>query len=262
MHQLLGEIISEKKREVKLLKERWGSLYQGGKPPFPIRDFKGAISRPGQINLIAEIKFASPSAGVIRKRKNPLKIGRIYEEAGAAAISLLTDRRFFGGDISHMLRLKSAVSLPILRKDFIIDEIQVREAVLYGADGVLLIARILSAQQLKGLLAICEKFGLAPLIEVHDRDDLEKAIDCGAEIIGINNRDLDTFKVDLNTTIELAPRVADKYIIVSESGISNGKDIQLLKRSGVQAVLVGTSIMRSDDLAEKTRELVDAGHEG
>lgn len=262
MHQLLGEIISEKKREVKLLKERWGSLYQEGKPPFPIRDFKGAISRPGQINLIAEIKFASPSAGVIRKRKNPLKIGRIYEEAGAAAISLLTDRRFFGGDISHMLRLKSAVSLPILRKDFIIDEIQVREAVLYGADGVLLIARILSAQRLKGLLAICEKFGLAPLIEVHDRDDLEKAIDCGAEIIGINNRDLDTFKVDLNTTIELAPRVADKYIIVSESGISNGKDIQLLKRSGVQAVLVGTSIMRSDDLAEKTRELVDAGHEG
>ena len=131
MHQLLGEIISEKKREVKLLKERWGSLYREGKPPFPIRDFKGAISRPGQINLIAEIKFASPSAGVIRKRKTPLRIGRIYEEAGAVAISLLTDRRFFGGDISHMLRLKSAVSLPILRKDFIIDEIQVREAVLY-----------------------------------------------------------------------------------------------------------------------------------
>lgn len=262
MHHKLVEIISEKKREVKLLKERWGSLYREGKPPFPIRDFKGAISSPGQINLIAEIKFASPSAGVIRKRKNPLRIGRIYEEAGAVAISLLTDRRFFGGDISHMLRLKSAVSLPILRKDFIIDEIQVREAVLYGADGVLLIARILSAQQLKELLAICEKFGLAPLIEVHDRDDLEKAIDCGAEIIGINNRDLDTFKVDLNTTIELAPRVAGKYIIVSESGIRNGKDIQLLKRSGVQAVLVGTSIMRSDDLAEKTRELVDAGHEG
>jgi indole-3-glycerol phosphate synthase len=262
MHQLLGEIISEKKREVKLLKERWGSLYREGKPPFPIRDFKGAISHPGQINLIAEIKFASPSAGVICKRKDPLRIGRIYEETGAAAISLLTDRRFFGGDTSHMPRLKSAVSLPILRKDFIIDEIQVRESVLYGADAVLLIARILSAQQLQELLAICEKFGLAPLTEVHDRDDLEKAIDCGAEIIGINNRDLDTFKVDLNTTIELVPRVADKYIIVSESGIRSGKDIQLLKRSGVQAVLVGTSIMKSDDLAEKTRELVDAGHEG
>jgi indole-3-glycerol phosphate synthase len=161
-----------------------------------------------------------------------------------------------------MPRLKSAVSLPILRKDFIIDEIQVRESVLYGADAVLLIARILSRQQLKELLGICRKLGLAALTEVHDRDDLEKAIDCGAEIIGINNRDLDTFKVDLNTTIELVPRVADKYIIVSESGIRNGKDIQLLKRSGVQAVLVGTSIMKSDDLAEKTRELVDAGHEG
>jgi len=261
MHRLLAEIIGEKKREVKLLRERWGSLYQEGKPPFPIRDFKGAISRPGQINLITEIKFASPSAGVIRKRKDPLRIGRIYEEAGAVAISLLTDRRFFGGDISHMPRLKSAVSLPILRKDFIIDEIQVRESLLYGADAVLLIARILSAQQLKELLAICEKFGLAPLTEVHDSRDLEKAIDCGAEIIGINNRDLDTFKVDLNTTIELANRVADnKYIIVSESGIENRKDIQLLKRSGVQAVLVGTSIMRSDDLAKKTRELVDASH--
>jgi indole-3-glycerol phosphate synthase len=261
MHRLLAEIIGEKKREVKLLRERWGSLYQEGKPPFPIRDFKGAISRPGQINLITEIKFASPSAGVIRKRKDPLRIGRIYEEAGAVAISLLTDRRFFGGDISHMPRLKSAVSLPILRKDFIIDEIQVRESLLYGADAVLLIARILSAQQLKELLAICEKFGLAPLTEVHDSRDLEKAVDCGAEIIGINNRDLDTFKVDLNTTIELANRVADnKYIIVSESGIENRKDIQLLKRSGVQAVLVGTSIMRSDDLARKTRELVDAGH--
>jgi indole-3-glycerol phosphate synthase len=262
MHHKLVEIISEKKREVKLLRDKERSIYQEGKPPFPIRDFKRAISRPGQINLIAEIKFASPSAGVICKRKDPLRIGRIYEQAGAVAISLLTDKRFFGGDIGHLPRLKGAISLPLLCKDFIIDEIQVEESFLYGADAVLLIARILSRQQLRELLVICRKLGLAALTEVHDRDDLERAIDCGAEIIGINNRDLDTFKVDLNTTIELAPRVADKYIIVSESGIRNGKDIQLLKRSGVQAVLVGTSIMKSDDLAEKTRELVDASHEG
>jgi len=260
MHHLLAEIISEKKREVKLLRDRWRSIKEERKPLFPIRDFKGVISRPGQINLIAEIKFASPSAGVIRKGKDPIRIGRIYEEAGAVAISLLTDKRFFGGDANHLPRLKRAVSLPILRKDFIIDEIQVEESFLCGADAVLLIARILSLQQLRELLAICRELGLAPLTEVHDLQDLEKAVDCGAEIIGINNRDLDTLKVDLTTTIELAPRVAEKYIIVSESGIENGRDIQLLKRSGVQAVLVGTSIMRSDDLARKTRELVDASH--
>jgi len=260
MHRLLSEIISEKKKEVELLRDRWRSINREGKPPFPVRDFKGAISRPGRINLIAEIKFASPSAGVIRKRKDPLRIGRIYEQAGAVAISLLTDKRFFGGDTSHMPRLKSAVSLPIVRKDFIIDEIQVKEAFLYGADAVLLIARILSRKQLRELLVMCRELGLAPLTEVHDLHDLEKAIACGAEIIGINNRNLDTFEVDLSTTTELAPRVPENCIIVSESGIGNRRDIQLLKSSRVQAVLVGSSIMKSHDVAKKTAELVDAGN--
>ena len=214
---------------------------------------------PGRIGLIAEIKFASPSAGVIREKMDPCAIGRIYEDAGAAAVSLLTDNRFFGGDLDELPRLKKAVSLPILRKDFIIDEIQVRESLLYGADAILLIARILSREQLKELLVLCKELGLAPLTEVHDPHDLEKAIDCGAEIIGINNRNLDTFEVDLQTTLDLAPRVPEKCIIVSESGIFDKEDIRWLRRSGIQAVLVGTSIMKSKDMARKIKELVDAG---
>jgi indole-3-glycerol phosphate synthase len=262
MHHLLTEIVSDKQREVALLRERWTSIKQKRKPPFPIRDFREAISTQGRINLIAEIKFASPSAGIILEGVDTVTLGRGYEDAGAAAISLVTDKRFFGGDLEDLPRLKKSTHLPILRKDFIIDGIQVKESFLYGADAVLLIARILSREQLQELLAISRELGLAPLTEVHDGHDLEKAIDCGADIIGINNRDLDTFKVDLSTTIELAPRVAERYVVVSESGIMNGRDIQLLKRSGVRAVLVGTSILKSDDVAKKTRELVHAASGG
>jgi indole-3-glycerol phosphate synthase len=262
MHHLLAEIVSDKQREVDLLRERWRSIKQERKPPFPIRDFREAISTQGRINLIAEIKFASPSGGIIREGVDAVTLGRGYEEAGAAAISLVTDNRFFGGDLEDLPRLKKSIHLPILRKDFIIDGIQVKESFLYGADAVLLIARILSREQLQELLAMSRELGLASLTEVHDGHDVEKAIDCGADIIGINNRDLDTFKVDLSTTIELAPRVADRFIVVSESGIMNGRDIQLLKRSGVRAVLVGTSILKSDDVAKKTRELIHAASEG
>jgi indole-3-glycerol phosphate synthase len=225
----------------------------------PIRDFKAAISAPHQINLIAEIKFASPSAGLIRSKADPVLIGRIYEDGGAAGISLLTDKRFFQGDLKHLPRLKKAVSLPILRKDFIIDEVQVREAFVYGADAILLIARILSQAQLAELISACRELGMDPLTEVHDGDDLEKAIDCGAEIIGINNRDLDSFIVDINTTFELAPLVPDDRVIISESGLANKADIRSLKDTRVQAVLVGSALMRNDDLAEQTVELVDAG---
>ena len=225
----------------------------------PPRDFKAAISKPDNIRLIAEIKFASPSAGVIRDRMDPCAIGRAYEDAGAAAISLLTDNRFFGGSLEELPRLKRAVSLPILRKDFIIDAIQVRESLLHGADAILLIARILSRERLKDLLALSKELTLTPLTEVHDLYDLEKAVDCGAEIIGINNRNLDTFEVNLRTTLDLAPRVPENCIIVSESGISHPEDIRRLKKSGIRAVLVGTSIMKSMDMGRKIKELVEAG---
>jgi len=257
MNSLLAEILAEKHKEVEALKKRGAPIDMGTKIPF-LRDFRGAISTPNKINLIAEIKFASPSAGSIRKKTDPVRIGQLYEEAGAAAVSYLTDERFFAGDLRHLTRLKMAVSLPILRKDFIIDEIQVKESFVYGADAVLLIARILSRQKLKELIALCRELGLAPLTEVHDQRDLEKAIDCGAEIIGINNRDLDSFQVDLQTTLELIPFVPEGHVIVSESGINTITDLQFLKEAGIQAVLVGTGLMKSEDILEKTREIIGA----
>jgi indole-3-glycerol phosphate synthase len=258
VHPRLKEILTHKRREVENLRKR-GLPANGRKGFSPVRDFKNAISNPNRIGLIAEIKFASPSAGVILEKKDPCTIGRIYEDAGAVAISFLTDHRFFGGNLDDLPLLKKAVSLPILRKDFIIDEIQVRESRFYEADAVLLIARILSKNQLKELLVFSQELGLTPLTEIHDHDDLEKAYDCGAEVIGINNRNLDTFEVSLRTTLDLARLIPKGRILVSESGISDKEDIQLLGRSGIRSVLVGTSLMESKDIARKTRELVDSG---
>ncbi len=257
MNPRLKEILAHKRREVESLRRR-GLSADRRKGYSPVRDFKKAISRPNGIGLIAEIKFASPSAGVIHERTDPSAIGRMYEENGVSAISLLTDQRFFGGDLNDLPRLKEAVSVPLLRKDFILDEIQVRESFLYGADAILLVARILSKEELKELIAISKRFGLTPLTEIHDRDDLEKAIDGGAEMIGINNRDLDTFEVSFQTTLDLAPLIPGGYVKVSESGISGKEEIGMLRSVGIQAVLVGTSIMKSEDWAAKLRELACA----
>ncbi|MFC1840953.1 indole-3-glycerol phosphate synthase TrpC [Thermodesulfobacteriota bacterium] len=257
MHQKLKEIIEQKQKEVDVLKKE-------GVPDLecealPLRDFKGAISAPGRINLISEIKFASPSAGKIREQSSPADIGIIYEKAGASAISLLTDEVFFQGNIKNLPAVKKVVSIPILRKDFIIDEIQVKEAVIYGADAVLLIARILSSGQLKDLIELCGELGLSALTEVHDKNDLDMALECGADIIGINNRDLDTFHVDTNTTKELAGFVPDACVLVSESGIISQEDIRVLKGTAVNAVLVGSALMSSGNPGEKAKELVEAG---
>jgi indole-3-glycerol phosphate synthase len=258
MHSRLIEILEEKKQEVARLKKKGiASPVQRNIPR--IRDFKSAISQPDRINLIAEIKFASPSAGTIREKTDPVKIGRIYERAGAAAISLLTDQKYFHGHLENLSEVKQAVSLPVLRKDFIIDEIQIREALVWGADAILLIVRILSEAQLKELLDVCHENGLAVLVEIHDRKDLEKALNSKAEIIGINNRDLDTFEINLQTTHDLAALIPKGHIIVGESGIHNQKDIKGLKGSKVNAVLVGSSLMSSDDMESKTREMVEAG---
>jgi indole-3-glycerol phosphate synthase len=254
MHSRLKQILAEKEREVERLKREGLTMKAGDRLP-PARDFKGALSAPDKINLIAEIKFASPSAGVIREDVDPLSVGRMYEEAGATAISLLTDHKFFGGDLKNLPLLKEAISLPVLRKDFILDEIQIEESSRWGADAILLIARILTTEQLKRFLELCRTFGMAALTEIHDQDDLEKALECGAEIIGINNRDLDTFEISLNTTLELAPRIPEGHLKVSESGINCGEDVQPLKQVGVQAILVGTSLMQSHDIGEKVREL-------
>jgi len=254
---LLKEILTHKRSEVETLRKK-GLPDNGRKDLSPVRDFRKAISKPDRLGLITEIKFASPSAGVIRKRTDPCAIGRIYQDNGVSAISLLTDSRFFGGDLNDLPRLKEAVSVPLLRKDFILDEIQVRESLVYGADAILLIARILSREELKKLIAVSKAFGLTPLTEIHNRHDLEKAVDGGAEMIGINNRDLDTFEVSLQTTLDLAPLIPKGCIKVSESGISGKEEIALLRRGGIQAALVGTSIMKSEEMTAKLRELVYA----
>ncbi|MFC1868096.1 indole-3-glycerol phosphate synthase TrpC [Thermodesulfobacteriota bacterium] len=258
MHQRLREIIREKQKEVARLKKESLDFRDDTAPT--IRDFKSAISVQERISLIAEIKFASPSAGIISEKTDANLIGRTYEKAGASAISLITDNKFFKGNLKNLPKLKKVVSIPILRKDFIIDRLQVLEARTYGSDAILLIARILSPEQLRELISVCSETGMTPLTEVHDRDDLEKAIDCGAEVIGINNRDLDTFEVDINTTFELAPLVPKGIVLVSESGIEDGRAVQALKGTGVQAVLVGSSLMKSNDPAEKTGEIVKAGY--
>lgn len=258
MPSILTEILTQKRREVQILEREGVSPLPDIDQP-PPRDFKKAISHPGRIGLIAEIKFASPSAGSIREKGDPVPVGRIYEQAGAQAISLITDKTFFGGDLQQMPLLKKAVSLPLLRKDFIIHALQVWESLKFGADAILLIARILSRQQLGRLLALCRQIGIAALVEIHDRDDLHKALEAGAAIIGVNNRDLDTLAVDLQTTLDLIPLIPSGLVKVSESGIQGPADMHLLGDAGVQAVLVGTSLMKSENLLEKTWELVKAG---
>jgi indole-3-glycerol phosphate synthase len=260
MHALLEKILREKKKEIEVLKKN-GTLPAEENLKSAPRNFKQAIYQPGTIRLIAEIKFASPSAGILREGLAPEAVGRWYEEAGAGAISLITDQTFFGGDRYQLPHLKEAVSLPVLRKDFILDEIQLWESRRLGADAVLLIARILEEKQLALLIERSRKLGMAALIEVHDRDDLNKAMSVGAEIIGVNNRDLDTFMVDLKTTLDLMPHIPSGIIKVSESGIRNRDDIRLLGKIGFQSALVGTALIKSKNILKSTSELVRAGRE-
>ena len=258
MHTKLAEILEEKKREVKAPEKGLDPLsadhFSGH-----TRDFKKALASNDGIDLIAEIKFGSPSAGIIRENSDPLAIGRAYEKAGAAAISLLTDKKFFKGDLKNLPVLKQAVSLPILRKDFIIDEIQIIESARFGADAVLLIARILSVEQLRSLRDASHQCGMKALIEIHDEEDLEKALDCDAQTIGINNRDLDTFEINTNTTLELAPLIPPDRVVISESGIRSSRNIQALNGLNIQAVLVGSALMGAADPGKKAMEMVMAG---
>jgi indole-3-glycerol phosphate synthase len=221
-----------------------------------VRGFKTAISAPGTINLIAEIKKASPSRGVIRSDFDPEAIARIYENNGAAAISVLTDSRFFQGDLSFLARVRSATSsIPILRKDFIIDEYQIYQSRLAGADAILLIAAILDLPTLTRFLSIASDVDLDCLVEVHTADELRLALDTDAPVIGINNRDLRTFETDIRTTGRLMQMMSKDRVVVSESGIFSEEDVEFLRGCGVNAMLVGESLMRSDDIGLKVRRL-------
>ncbi|NLC59373.1 MAG: indole-3-glycerol phosphate synthase TrpC [Armatimonadetes bacterium] len=222
----------------------------------PVRDFTAAVGRPGAVNLIAEVKRASPSKGLIRAEFDPAAIAAAYTEGGAAAISVLTDRRFFQGDLAFLAMVKEASPLPVLRKDFLVDPYQVVEARAAGADAILLIAAALSDDALRHLLDLSGELGLHALVEVHNLPELERVLQTAAPVIGINNRDLQTFHTTLATTEALAPRVPAGRVLVSESGIFTRDDVARLARAGARAILVGESLMRAPDLVPAVRELV------
>jgi indole-3-glycerol phosphate synthase len=223
----------------------------------PTKGFENALRNSGDtVALIAEVKKASPSKGVIRADFDPVQIARQYEESGANAVSVLTDARFFQGEGAYLARIRKEVQLPLLRKDFMIDEYQIYEARLLGADAILLIAGILSEQQLRNFRQLARDLGLDALVEVHDKNELAKAVESGAQLIGVNNRDLRTFEVDLNTTAEVAANLPNGIFLVAESGIFTYEDVQQVKQAGAGAVLVGESLMRSRDISAAVDSLL------
>jgi indole-3-glycerol phosphate synthase len=244
------EEVAQRKRELPLsvLKER---IAQSRAP----LDFAAAINGDST-RLIAEVKRASPSRGVLCPDFDPVALARSYAQAGAAAISVLTEVNYFEGSIDHLVAIREAVNLPLLRKDFIFDPYQIYESRAYGADALLLIVAILSQEQLEELLSLSRSLGLRCLVEVHNESEVERALISGAEIIGINNRDLTTFAVDINTTHRLRPLILQGRIVVSESGINRREDIEKLKEWGVGAVLVGEALVTVEDIPTKMKELI------
>ena len=216
----------------------------------PARDFAGALRAKvaaGVPAVIAEIKKASPSKGLLRADFDPAAIARSYERAGAACMSVLTDQEFFQGSPADLDKARKAAALPVLRKDFVVEPYQVYESRAMGADCILLIAACLARQDMQGLEAIARDIGLAVLVEVHDASELEAALTLKTPLIGVNNRDLRTFETRLETTLELLPRAGEGRIVISESGIGSKEDVARLRRAGVQGFLVGESFMRAPD---------------
>lgn len=218
--------------------------------------FKKAVSRPGQINLIAEVKKASPSRGIIREDFDALKIAKIYVKHHAAAISVLTEDKYFLGKPAYLRDISDEVSIPTIMKDFIIHEHQVYEAFVCGASAVLLIVALLSNEQLESLMATAHRLGLDCLVEIHDQAELERALSVDAQIIGINNRNLETLVVDKQTCVRLASKVPPGKIIIAESGLDSYDDVLNLRKLGVHAVLIGETFMKSDNIGEKVNEIM------
>jgi indole-3-glycerol phosphate synthase len=227
----------------------------------PRRDFMAALEKPRRPGpaLIAEVKKASPSAGIICEHFDPVRIAKAYEGAGASCLSVLTDEKFFQGSLDYLKQIRSAVGIPLLRKDFIIDERQIPQSIEWGADAILLIVSILTDEQLRNFHALAQSAGLAILVEVHDETELDRAIGIGAALIGVNNRDLKTFNVNLATTEGLANRLRNSghdALLVAESGIHTRADVERLRSCGAGAILVGESLMRHGNIAAKVAELL------
>jgi len=248
MSNRLQEILAHKQTEIAAILPRLDYLKAAALLRNEFRGFGAAIDRgPAALGLIAEVKKASPSAGIIAETFDPVRIAQTYEAAGAHAVSVLTDERFFQGNLSHL----------VLRKDFILHEVQIYEASCAGADAILLIVAALDQEQLTHLHSIADLCHLDALVEVHTRGEMDRALDCGAKIIGINNRNLSTFEVDLHTTGEISEDAPEDVILVSESGIKTGADSKRVFDCGANAILVGETLMRSADVPAAIQSLLD-----
>jgi len=257
MATILDQIFEEKRRDVNQLKMTLpvDELRKMVKDAPSCRDFKGALSGR-ECAVIAEVKFRSPSKGPLRTDLEPALVGETYERNGAAAISVLTDRTFFGGEKLYLNILRRTVGLPLLRKDFILDAWQIYESRMLGADAILLIVAMLGENQLQEYLDLASALGMAALVEVHDRGELERALAAGADIVGMNNRDLKTFVTDLSTSLELIGFIPRDRIAVTESGIRSRADIERLMAAGIGAFLIGETLMTAPDIGKKLRELL------
>jgi len=258
---ILDEIILKTKDDLEKRKKEFTMDWLGRSlafNPFAPRDIKPYLTatKEDPYRIIAEVKKASPSKGIIREDFDPLKIAQEYEKGGASAISVLTEPHYFKGNIEYLTGIRRYVSTPLLRKDFIIDEYQILEAVVYGADFILLIAKALSKKELKSLLEYTWRLGMEALVEIHDKEDLTKAIFAGANIIGVNHRNLDTFEMDMDLTEKLMPLIPNGKIIVAESGLNDKGIIKHLSKVGADAFLIGEHFMRKENISESLKELI------
>lgn len=257
---ILDDIIKRTKEDLEKRKAEYSvdwlgrSLAYNNYPPRDVRPYLTA-TKEEPYRIIAEVKKASPSKGVIREDFDPLWIAQSYEKGGANAISVLTEPHFFQGSLEYLTQIRRYVATPLLRKDFIIDEYQLVEALVYGADFVLLIAKALSNKELKHLLNYTRHLGMEALVEIHDKEDLTKAIYAGADIIGVNHRNLETFEMDMNLTEKLMPLIPNGKIIVAESGLHDKETIEHLSSVGADAFLIGEHFMRQDDLTATLQDL-------
>jgi indole-3-glycerol phosphate synthase len=247
---ILDEIMHTKRREVTAARQKtpFENLQARLATAMPVRDFRSALATANEIRLIAEIKKASPSAHTLRRHFDPVEIALTYQKHGAACVSVLTDATYFQGCLDHLACVRRSVDVPLLRKDFLIDEYQVVEARLAGADAILLIAEILDDRSLFRLQERARELGMVALVEVHEAYNLPRVLSSGANLVGINNRDLRSFTTDIEHTLRLRDQIPPDVLVVSESGISTPQDIERLRSAGINAILVGEALMRSPNI--------------